>query len=315
MKLRSLYFAAQRQSEFNTLSEFLGCSIPEPATVIHTNNGMSVPKVRKGKYANTNDDCFSSATVQTLAGDLKFHAVFDGMGGHASGDVASNIARTVFEIYAVAGWLRSPEDIRKSILLADIVIATEAVSRKKQNDDFQEHQCNMGTTATITMQKGRELFVVHCGDSPAKVLRNGQTVHDTEEHNYAFELRAIGAEFDPAMVPNNIIVSALGAVTKYISINNGTNSKHIPVILEDGDILMIASDGITDVVDDSEVHYTIDTYQGDLDEVRKQLVALAEGRDGAGPFKCIVPGSPLEIAGKGSDDKTIIMERVKGLRQ
>ena len=107
MKLRSLYFAAQRQSDFNTLAEFLGCSIPEPRTVIHTNNGMTVPKVKEGKYAKTNDDCFSSATVRTLAGELKFHGVFDGMGGHASGDVASNIARTVFEIYAVAGWLRT----------------------------------------------------------------------------------------------------------------------------------------------------------------------------------------------------------------
>ncbi len=316
MKLRSLYFAAQRQSEFNTLAEFLGCSIPEPKTVIHTNNGMTVPKVKKGKYAKTNDDCFSSATVQTLAGELRFHGVFDGMGGHASGDVASNIARTVFEIHAVAGWLRSPEDIRKALILADIVIATEAISRKTMDDEIQEHQCNMGTTATITMQKGRELYVVHCGDSPAKVLRNGQTVHDTDEHNYAFELRAMGVtDFDPARIPNNIVVAALGAVTKYISINNGTNSTHTPIILEDGDIIMVASDGISDVVDDSEIHYLISACQGDLDEVRRQLIALAESRDGAGPFRCIIPDYPLEVAGKGSDDKTIIMERVKGLRQ
>lgn len=312
MKLRSLYFAAQRQSEFNTLAEFLGCPVPEPRTVIHTNNGMSVPKIRKGQYAKTNDDSFSSATVTTLAGTVRFHGVFDGMGGHASGDVASTIAKTVFEIYAVAGWLRSPEDVRRALLLADIVISTEAISLKTRNDDFQEQQCNMGTTATITMQKGNELYVVHSGDSPAKVLRDGQTFHDTDEHNYAFELRAMGQQFDPAMIPSNIIVSALGAVTKYISINNGTNSKHAPVILQEDDILMVASDGITDVVDDSEIHYIIEQCGGDLNAAMHQIIALAEGRDGLGPFKSIVPGSPLEIKGKGSDDKTIIMERVRG---
>jgi serine/threonine protein phosphatase PrpC len=315
VKLRSLYFAAQRQSEFNTLAEFLGCPISEPNVSVHTSNGMSVPKIRKGKYHKTNDDCFSSAVVRTMAGEIRLHGVFDGMGGHASGDVASNIARTVFEIYAVAGWMRSPEDARKALILADIVIATEAVSRKTRNDDYQEQQCNMGTTAVITMQKGRELFVVHCGDSPAKVLRDGQTAHDTDEHNYAFELRAQGVQFDPAMIPNNIVVAALGASTKYISINNGINSKHAPFILQDGDILMLASDGITDVIDDSEIHYIIDAYGGDLDEVRRQLIALAEARDGVGPFKSIVPGSTLEITGKGSDDKTIIMERIRGLGQ
>jgi protein phosphatase len=311
MSLDSLSTTARRHSEFNTLAGLLGCNVSEPDTSIQS-LGMTKPKTNGGVPA-TNDDCFSSAIVNTEEGEVKLHAVFDGMGGHQSGDVASNIARRVFELSAVAGWINSPEDVRKVILLADVAVTAEAISQKTTDNYRAENM--MGTTATITMQRGMEFYGVHCGDSPYRILRQGTTIVSSEDHNRAFLFTLGGHQIELPAAQRNVIVSAVGTGTDFIAINNSIDGNFSAVRLHAGDVVMLASDGVTDVVHDEETHFLLELHAGNLLQVMQRHIEIASQRDEARKYSVIIPGSPLKVDGKGSDDKTMLMDRVAEAEQ
>ncbi|MFN7991672.1 MAG: hypothetical protein U0R44_05950 [Candidatus Micrarchaeia archaeon] len=210
MNTGSLLISARKEEEFGMMLDFFGLGSAKAWGRLDLQNGSSRQKfeeekvvvngrkatVVKDTYTPGNDDTFSSARVIVPDGsEIIIDAVFDGMGGHTlgakrdrtNGEVASGIAKDVFDICALAGWMTTPEEARRTVLLADLAIVMEAISMKGNRDQYQEN--NLGSTMAIGFQRGKEFYSIHCGDSSVKVFRNGALAYQSEGHSGDFDVR------------------------------------------------------------------------------------------------------------------------------
>lgn len=316
MELRSLLGAAQKQAEFHVLLDFLGIPVERASGKIDYTNTETRAKRKNGDYS-TNDDSVSSAVVKLADGSkITLDAVFDGMGGHASGYAASEMAKDVFEMAAVAGWITSPEDVRRVFMIAHLAITMEQIRRLKrlrESEQFPENkkgywlqENDMGTTGVVSFQCGREFYGIHCGDSDCMVIRDGKVVFQSVGHTLVNELRAAGQEAGPNI--GHIVTSALGAVIRKMHINNNMDDPQ-PFLVEGNDIILTASDGITVPVCEHEFQIKIDEHGGKLAMARREIIELAESRAGVGPHPTLCECG--ERRGKTDDDKSLVIRYAK----
>jgi protein phosphatase len=185
--------------------------------------------------------------AQIAAGRGALALVADGMGGHAAGEVASRIAaETVLRLYyQLEG---SPPEVLEKCFRA----ANDAIHKRSQIDPA----CSgMGTTCTVLALKGGTAFVGHIGDSRAYLLRDGRLKQISEDHSLVAQLVREGAltEEEATRSPErNVILRALGTER---SIEPSISREGFP--LRAGDVFMICSDGLSDLVDDQVIAETI----------------------------------------------------------
>jgi protein phosphatase len=207
--------------------------------------------------------------------------VADGMGGHAAGEVASRLAISALVGLAI--------DIPDWIFWVDAEHATEMQRRAREAvqqvgsllvERGREDSAlrGMGSTLTCARNCGRDLFVIHVGDSRAYLLRAGHLERLTKDHTYAQMLVDTGQ-----LAPTEVARSGL----RHILTNAlGGNADHVQVdvdllCLEDGDRLMLCSDGLTDCVDDETIAATLagGPQMSDISERLVQLALDGGGRD------------------------------------
>ena len=180
-----------------------------------------------------------------MLSDKGIFVVADGMGGHAAGEVASEMAVRI--IAREVGALRGVDDTEASRRLQSaIVAANEAIYERT----LAEHdKRGMGTTATVlVLMRGRYL-IGQVGDSRAYLLRNGEFLQVTKDHSYVQEQVDAGLLTpDQARVHpySNVITRCVGA-----------GSEVLPDIyfgaLRGGDIILLASDGLTGMLEDDQL--------------------------------------------------------------
>jgi serine/threonine protein phosphatase PrpC len=249
---------------------------PHPAAVRPPNAFSSLIQVDISALSHTghrrpnNEDHFLVArlgrSLDTLstslsAGDVPEHTeevnyvmvVADGMGGHAAGEVASRMA--------ISTLIRLALDVPDWILRVDDGYAREIARRSRtrvrkvgamlvergQRDPALK---GMGTTLTAARNLGRDLAITQVGDSRAYLLRVGQLHRLTRDHTYAQLLVDIG-ELAPSDVAGSrhrhVLTNALGGSTEDVQVDTDR------MRLEDGDRVLLCSDGLTDLVDDETI--------------------------------------------------------------
>lgn len=182
--------------------------------------------------------------------------VADGMGGHAAGEVASHLAiDTVYDVLLGAGEDRTSPERTDAALLAAFAAAYRAISERCAEDP----QCRgMGTTliACVVADDGR-FRMGHIGDSRAYRLRGGTLEQLTHDHTWV--QREIDAgRLSPARARrhplSNVITRALGA-----------DAAQPPDLLAGellpGDLLLLATDGLTGMVDDPDLEQILGANQ------------------------------------------------------
>ncbi|KPJ86460.1 MAG: hypothetical protein AMS18_15505 [Gemmatimonas sp. SG8_17] len=171
--------------------------------------------------------------------------VADGMGGHAAGEVASEMAvQTIARgLQGVVG--RSEADAAQMMTRA-IVEANAAIFRRTVDEPEKR---GMGTTATALVVNGPRYIVGQVGDSRAYVLRDGQLEQVTKDHSYVQEQVDAGyltPEQARTHPYSNVITRCVGA-----------NADVIPDIyvgsLQGSDVFLLASDGLTGMLEDHEL--------------------------------------------------------------
>jgi len=184
--------------------------------------------------------------------DRRFFIVADGMGGCQAGEVASRIAvgflrhslEQLFENDPDAGtickWLPSAFDEANDLILyqkgSDLRLST------------------MGTTIVVAVVIDRTLFVSGLGDSRAYLVRNAEATQLTEDHTVTQGLVAAGilsAEQAKQHAFRNVLWKFLGCE------ECGNEAKVTRVELRDGDAFLLASDGLTDKLKNSEIAHII----------------------------------------------------------
>ena len=165
--------------------------------------------------------------------------VSDGMGGHAAGEVASSIAvETIGE--------RAPATADDVLLGAAVEAANQAVIRGAEEGVGKP---GMGCTASAVVLEGNRMAVAHVGDSRVYLLRRGTLVRVTHDHSYVEELVDLGQITpDEARVhpSRSIITRALGS-------DPDMYADHFTLEVQDGDRIIICSDGLSSMIADSEL--------------------------------------------------------------
>jgi protein phosphatase len=173
--------------------------------------------------------------------------VADGMGGHAAGDVAAQIAAaTVVRLYYdVTG----PP---LKVLTQCFAAANQAI----HNHAVSHPACSgMGTTCTVLAFRDSMAFLAHIGDSRAYLWRDRNLHQISEDHSLVAELVRRG-ELTPEeagrSAQRNVITRALGMVPASMP---SIWREGMPLLA--GDVFVLCSDGLTDLVDDGTISETI----------------------------------------------------------
>ena len=184
--------------------------------------------------------------------------VADGMGGHAAGEIASRLAISALVGLAlqIPDWIfradeeHAPEMERRARQAVQQV-GSMLVERGRQDASLR----GMGSTLTAARSCGRDLLIVHVGDSRAYLLRAGRLERLTKDHTYAQMLMDTGQVSPNDMTLSgvrHILTNALGGSVEHVEVDVDL------LRLEDGDRLLLCSDGLTDCVDDDTIATTLE---------------------------------------------------------
>jgi protein phosphatase len=216
--------------------------------------------------------------------EIGLFVLADGMGGYNAGEVASGIAvRTIVNLVreAFAGQeLRGVDKVtglrRPGIILRDAIARANKIIHQTSKS---QTQCEgMGTTVVAALFHDNRMVLAHVGDSRMYRLRRDVFEQLTMDHSLLQELvdRGFYSPEEAQRATNkNYVTRALGVESTV-----DVEVHEYPV--EQGDWLVLCSDGLTDMVEDEDIHLTISTFGGNLDTVARQLVQLANdsgGRD------------------------------------
>ncbi len=206
----------------------------------------------------------------------------DGMGGYKAGEVASALAVTAIHNEISAGLKhiqpgqtdKEAEFSRESMLVKDAIINANSSIYSTAQGDSQCH--GMGTTVVVALFFNDQISIAHVGDSRLYRKRDNDFQQITKDHSLIQELINRGL-FTPeeaaANTPKNLVTRALGIDAKV----------EVDVMEEQavlGDIYLLCSDGLNDMVDDEEIHLTLSKYSANLVQAAEELVRLANSKGG-----------------------------------
>ena len=208
----------------------------------------------------------------------------DGIGGHRAGEVAAEIAvNRISSTVAEKGERLLPTDVLQSA----IVTASQAIYQQAQHNHHQE---GMGATCACAFIIDRRLYLANVGDSRVYLLRSGEIRQLTTDHTWIQEAIEKGV-LTPAQAeghPNtHVIRRFLGSpqppeadLRLHLTDDESDASARANqgMLLQDGDLLLLCSDGLTDLVTDEEIAHAL--FQQPLQEAANGLVELANLRGG-----------------------------------
>ena len=256
-------------------------------------SGLSHP----GKVRQNNEDHFlvarlakSMKVVQTNlphSGATRFSdedgyllIVADGMGGAAAGERASALAVESIEEFALntLKWFFHLGGKGESVLLDELRQSVEAADRSVSEESRADRSlAGMGTTLTVAYCVGADLYVVHAGDSRAYLYREGSLEQVTCDHTLVQLLvdnKLITPEAARTHARRNVVTNVVGGPSP------GVHSEIHKIRLRDGDIFLLCSDGLTEVVADNAIAATLNR-----DEDPRSLAhhLVAQALDGGAP--------------------------------
>ncbi len=229
-----------------------------------------------GRVRTNNED----AVAEDIS--LGLLVLADGMGGYNAGEIASGItiatvldtARREWKSLVKGGVDASTGYTNEALMLRN---AIETAHTMIYHVSQSQPQCaGMGTTVVTCMLHNDKLSIAYVGDSRLYRLRNNRLEQLTHDHSLLEELIARGHYSRPEamkLVRKNIVTRALG-VEPEVSVDI------IEETAEIGDIVLICSDGLTDMVDDETIRLTLVKYADNLDAAARQLVDTANERGG-----------------------------------
>jgi protein phosphatase len=189
-------------------------------------------------------------------------AVADGMGGAQAGEVASQLAASALEGEDSEG-LDGTERI-------DALIQ-EANRRIFDRASTDPSASGMGTTMTVALVEGMTVALGHVGDSRAYLVRGEQMEQLTEDHSLVNELVKSGklSEEEAHAHPQRSVITRAVGTDPDVDVDGFT------IEAEEGDVFLICSDGLTDMVEDEEILELLHQHRDDLDKAVKALVQAA----------------------------------------
>ncbi len=239
-----------------------------------------------GLHRRHNEDVF------LLLPEERLFCVADGMGGHASGEVAARIAvEEMAEFFRLTGRDEEAtwpfrEDCGRTYPENRLVTGVRLANQR-----ILEHACadarhsGMGTTLVCAwFSEHGEALVGHVGDSRAYLLRRGGLAQLTRDHsllNDFIKARQPTAAEIEAFPHRNVIVRALG-------MSDGVDVDVARVAVQAGDIVLLCCDGLSGMLSDERMAEILRGCRGDLSHGVQALIAAANDAGGEDNITCVV---------------------------
>jgi serine/threonine protein phosphatase PrpC len=246
-----------------------------------TNDPEAAISLRLEVSALTDVGCVRTNNEDSFGYDATFglYVVCDGMGGMASGEIAS--AQAVAILLQVFAASQSSGISVSARLLQAITAANDAVWADGQ---LPQHK-GMGTTLVTVAREGETLVIGNVGDSRAYILQSGQCRQLTVDHSYLNELIRTGAvSVDNAHKTNlngleSVITRAIGAAVS-------VQPDFFSVDLTPGTLVLLASDGLTRYLIQEEIAGIL--LEAPFEFAAAALIELAKSRGGQDNITCLL---------------------------
>ena len=232
-------------------------------------------KTDPGKLRSLNEDSIAAVN------DLGLLVLADGMGGYQSGDVASSLA-TQIVIEGLAKELQGRSDSNSDVVrIVEEVVkrANQAIYLESQQRAQRVHNSQsqaMGSTLALLLFRNNHVTMAHVGDSRIYRLRANRLELLTHDHSLLQEQIDRGIlDSEAAATSHNrhLVTRGLGLQAE------------VEVALDErealpGDIYLVCSDGLNDMVDNSDIELVLNSLQANLPLAASQLVMIANDNGG-----------------------------------
>ena len=220
-----------------------------------------------GRMRSSNQDCVFCE--ENAVGNFpNLFLVADGMGGHRAGDTASRMC-----IEEVVRYILST-DLQTPVSAFDHAVQTANLAIYEKSRSVEELN-GMGTTLVGTTIVDQTAYIINVGDSRLYHLRDGIR-QITVDHSLVEEMVKSGEIQKEEMRthPNkNIITRALGTDTT-------VRPDCFEIEVQEGDVLLLCSDGLSNMLEDEEIEKIIKEHISDMREAGERLVELANEAGG-----------------------------------
>jgi serine/threonine protein phosphatase PrpC len=239
-----------------------------------------------GKKREHNEDSFLVDKA------LSLFVVADGMGGHASGEVASHLA-----VHEVRSWIEGKREVVEgfakgdgSVRAQDVLALMEQAVQAAGVAIFQKgkqdaEKRGMGTTVSVLLVIGERGFVAHVGDSRIYMLRAAQVVQLTEDHSLVNELIRRG-KVTRETLAKSPYSAYKNAVTRALGVYETVQVDTIDFELLPGDQFLLCSDGLHSYLDDANLRDLLGA--DEVTAIPKRFVDLANNAGGADNITAVV---------------------------
>ena len=219
-----------------------------------------------GQRRSTNQD-FVYASEEPVGNLPNLFVVADGMGGHRAGDFASRYTVEVILKGVRADRERNPiRIIRKAIETANLKVLEKANS--------SDELAGMGTTVVAATVIGNYIYVANVGDSRLYLIRD--TIEQiTKDHSLVEEMVRIG-EINREQARNH---PDKNIITRAVGVSSRVRIDFFDIKLERGDIILMCSDGLSNMIEDDEIERIIKE-GSDLPEIALELIGEANQNGG-----------------------------------
>ncbi len=231
-----------------------------------------------GKIRGHNEDCVESRP------ELGIVVLADGMGGYNAGEVASGMATSSISAGLAETWTReivkkldrtAAMALSQSVVQEQALKANAAIYAAAQKDP---HCAGMGTTLVVCLFYDDFVTVGHVGDSRLYRLRDDIFEQVTRDHSLLQE------QIDSGLISKEDARSSnnRNLVTRAVGIDPDVETEIHTYDVHGGDIFVLCSDGLNDMIEDEEIQMTLIALRSNLELTAQQLVQAANdagGRD------------------------------------
>ncbi|WP_027460551.1 PP2C family protein-serine/threonine phosphatase [Deinococcus murrayi] len=215
-----------------------------------------------GRQRHVNQD--AALALDLPRGGL--YAVADGMGGHAAGELAANLALDSLSQHYLESRGAPPERLAGAVQAANLAVLRHAVGE----------YAGMGTTLLALLVDRGAALIAHVGDSRAYLLRGGELHRLTEDHSWVAEQVRLGHLTEEEARQHqwrSVVSNALGGEER-------VRLELFGLPLQAGDRLLLCSDGLSGVVSEAALLHLLLPAQPP-DHIVRTLIDAAN--DGGGP--------------------------------
>ena len=279
--LSTVNYTDQSKTTGSRLKQFFQKNTDKTNAAINTTKPFNLAVAQRtdvGRKRQHNEDNVAyiiPRDEQLLAIKGALFIVADGMGGHAAGEVASEIAvSTVCTLYYQDTDPNVPLSLMNAIKHANLTIYQSA----REN----EQQKGMGTTCVVAILRGETAFIANVGDSRAYLVRRGMVKQVTQDHSWVVEQIRLGnmtEEEARTHEMRNVITRSLGPFPE-------VEADIFAEQLEEGDTLVLCSDGLSGMMTDIDILRIVESFSPQESVMR--LLDLANAQGGVDNITAIV---------------------------